>query len=56
MSLLVTENRRTGERRYFVNGRRTTREGYDAATFWRRLECLHSTTRGNVTRFFAEAR
>ena len=53
MRLLVVENNRTGARRYFVDSRRVTREAYDAASFWRRTECLHTTTRGNLTRHFA---
>ncbi len=56
MTILTTENQRTGVRRYFIDGRRTTRDRVDAAMLWRRLECFRTTTHGGVTRHYCEAR
>lgn len=56
MTLTKTTNNRTGARRYFVDGRRVTREAYDAAMFWRRVDTFLTVTRGDVTRQYCEVR
>ncbi len=56
MSLCETINNRTGARRYFIDGRRVTRDAMDAAKFWRRIDCLVTLTRGEVTRHLCEVR
>lgn len=54
--LRETMNNQTGKRRFYVNGTRVNRETFDAAKFWRRLECIGGETRGHLTRQFCTAR
>jgi len=55
-SLLMTVNKKTGARRYYINSRRVSREKFDAAKMWRRLDTFQTVTRGNLTRHYSEVR
>ena len=42
----------SGAKRYFIEGKRTTRERYELAQLWRRLECFRTTiTRGTIRHY-----
>lgn len=56
MSLRETFNIVTGELRYFVNGKRVTRVTMNAIKATRRLDTFQTSTAGNLTRQFCEAR
>jgi hypothetical protein len=43
-------------KRYFIDGRRTTREAYDLAKFARRLECFQTIIKGATVRHYVCAR
>ena len=43
-------NTRTGKVRYYIDGRRVTREALDAARFGRRVDTFASTRRGETVR------
>lgn len=38
----VTISRKTGERRYYLDGRRVSREAFEAAHQWRETDCYSS--------------
>lgn len=46
MELRRTENERTGATRYYVEGRRVSRDAFEQAKFWRRLDTVYSFRRG----------
>ncbi len=51
ISMTRTTNKATGERRYFLDGRRVSRERYEFAEFSAaRLECIHFTNSKTVER------
>lgn len=51
ISMTRTTNKATGERRYFLDGRRVSRERYEFAEFSAaRLECIHFTSSKKVER------
>ena len=43
-------------KRYFIDGRRTTREAYDITKFARRLECFQTIIKGTTVRHYVCAR
>ena len=38
--------------RYYINGRRVTRDAYDLAKMGKRLECLHTVKHGDGWRYY----
>ena len=54
-SLLETINTRTGARRFYINGRRVTRDTMAAAKMQARLDTFHTITRGHIVRHRCEA-
>lgn len=42
--------------RYYVDGKRVSREAYDLAKFWRRLECFQTIIKGATVRHYVCAR
>lgn len=50
MNITTTINTRTGKVRYYIDGRRVTREALDAARFGRRVDTFASTRRGETVR------
>ena len=36
--------------RYYINGTRVSRDAYEDAQFWRRLDTFHTTVRNGVVR------
>lgn len=56
MEFLTTTNNATGARRYFVDGRRVSRERFDAAKMWKRLDTFQTITRGGMVRQYCQGR
>jgi hypothetical protein len=42
--------------RWFINSRRVTKEAYDLAQFWRRLDCFLTTIHGDTIRHYVNVR
>ena len=54
VQLLWTRSK-SGQTRWFIDGKRVTREAYHAAQFWARLDCFTGATRGGVARYYSTA-
>jgi hypothetical protein len=50
MTFTKTTNHRTNRTRYFVDGKRVSRDRYEGLKFWKRLNCFFTETNEKYTR------
>lgn len=52
-TLCITENKETGNKRYYIDGKRVNRERFELAKLWKTQDCLHTVRTKKLIKYFS---